>query len=307
MGLQIEVIQLGRGEQQYQALSFSQMLPWEPILPEEIAELSLPEALDLSQGVVLYGKPTWVFGRLMVLCREAPWVGCYNGPAGGIVVVHSQVASLEVGNLIPIQENASPCPAILIGGPPNSGKSVFSNALRSALVKAMPNCRTYLHRASWDGEGNWTYEANSPMVKQFVVHNEFRIHENPETAKLIPAYYQHHAEAVENLRMMSDCVLVDVGGMPQPEKVPLIEQCTHYIVISRLADAVEDWHKRCGGVAAPLAVIHSVLEDKQEILQRKPFLEIVAGPWVESGSVTFPECVLESCVEVYEKRAKEKS
>jgi len=295
MGMQIEVIQLGRAQQQYQTLSISQVVPWEPILPQQMAAISLPEGLELSREVVLYGPvPNWVFGRLMDLCREAPWVGCYNGPAGGIVVVRSQVARPAVGDLIPIQQNASPCPAILIGGPPNSGKSVFSNALRSKLLRALPNQKTYLHRASWDGEGNWTYEADSPMVKQFVARNEFRIHEQPETAVLIPDYYRHHAKAVKNLRMLSNYVLVDVGGMPQPEKLPLIEQCTHYIVISRSPDAVEDWHQRCGSLLTPIAVIHSVLEHKQDILQQEPFLEIVAGPWVNGDSVDFPECVLEA-------------
>ncbi len=301
MNMQLEVIELGRSDQRYQTLSIRQIVPWESILPEQIGAIALPAALDLSREVVLYGgMPNWIFGRLVALCAKAPWIGCYNGPAGGIVVVHSRVNAPAIGDLIPIQKNQSPCPAILIGGPPNSGKSVFSKTLHAALIQALPHHKTYLHRASWDGEGNWTYEADTPMVKQFVRHNEFRIHESPETAKLIPDYYRHHARAVENLRMLSDCVLVDVGGMPQLEKVPLIEQCTHYITISRLASAVEDWHQRCAPMLSPIAVIHSVLERTQRIIQRDPFLEVVAGPWIGTASVNFPDCVLKACVEIYE-------
>jgi CRISPR-associated protein Csx3 len=282
----------------YQTLSIT--LPWQPILPEQLATLTLPIDLDLSQEVVLNGQlPSWLYGRLVDLCRTAPWIGCYNAPSGGIVVIHSQLDNPTVGELIPVQQNRVPCPAILIGGPPNSGKSVFSNALRTALIKALPHRKTYLHRASWDGEGNWAYEAKTPMVKQFIRQNEFRIHENPETAKLIPAYYQHHAKVVENLRQLSDCVLVDVGGMPQAEKQPLIEQCTHYIVISRLAEAVDKWHEFCAPGLQPVAVIHSILESEQIILHREPLLEVSAGPWVESTSVNFPQCVLERCFEVY--------
>lgn len=305
--MQSEIIWLGKAtspepnsdQSQYQTLSITQRAPWQPILPEQLRAFTLPSTLDLSREVVLYGPlPNWLYGRLVNLCGAAPWIGCYNGPAGGIVVIHSRVATPVVGDRIPIWQNQSPCPAILIGGPPNSGKSVFSNALRSQLIQA--HRRTYLHRASWDGEGNWAYETDSPMVEKFIRHNEYRIHENSETAKLIPDYYQHHARAVKNLRMLSDCVLVDVGGLPQPEKQPLIEQCTHYIVISRLADAVEDWHRFCAPTLKPVAVVHSVLERIQKIIQRDPFLEVVAGPWLDSASVTFPDCVLEKCIEVYD-------
>ncbi len=289
------------GQRQYQTLSITQTLPWQPILPAQLATLTLPKSLDLSREIVLYGSlPNWLYGRLVDLCRPAPWVGCYNGPAGGIVVIHSRVSAPTVGDLIPIQQNQSPCPAILIGGPPNSGKSVFSNALRMALMKALPDRKTYLHRASWDGEGNWAYEADTPMVKQFIQHNEFRIHENAETAKLIPSYYRHHAKVVENLRLLSDCVLIDVGGMPQTEKQPLIEQCTHYIIISRLPEKIEKWHEFCGQRLQPLAVVRSVLEPVQTILQQAPFLEMIAGPWVNRASASLPTCVLERCAEVYD-------
>ena len=285
----------------YQTLNVTQAVPWEPILPAQLAAVGLPETLDLSREVVLYGAlPNWFYGRLVDLCSDAPWVGCYNGPAGGIVVVRSRVAMPAVGDLIAVQQNQTPCPAIAIVGPPNSGKSVFSNALRQQLIRRLPNYKTYLHRASWDGEGNWAYEANTQMLEQFVRHNEFRIHENPETAKLIPDYYRHHARVVKNLRRLSDCVLVDMGGLPQPEKQPLLEECTHYIVISRLAEAVEAWHRCCGSTLTPLAVIHSVLEPVQTVVQRTPILEVTAGPWVDSASVNFPECVLEKCTGVYE-------
>ena len=304
--IQIEVTRLsgsaladGQSTGQYQTLSVTRTAPWEPIVPAQLASIALPKTLDLSREVVLYGAlPNWFFGRLMALCRDAPWVGCYNGPTGGIVVVHSRVALPATGDLIPVQLNQVACSAIAIVGPPNSGKSVFSNALRQQLIRRLPQCKTYLHRASWDGEGNWAYEADTPLVEQFVRHNEFRIHEDPETAKLIPDYYRHHARVVRNLRGLSDCVLVDMGGLPQPEKQPLLAECTHYVVISRFAEAVESWHKCCD--VTPLAVVHSVLDPVQKVIRRSPFLEITAGPWTDSESVNFPESILERCISLYE-------
>jgi CRISPR-associated protein Csx3 len=62
-----------------------------------------------------------------------------------------------VGDRIVIKFSQDPGAVILIGGPPNSGKSVLSNLLRLNLPKCQPDVRMYLHRANWDGEGNWAY------------------------------------------------------------------------------------------------------------------------------------------------------
>jgi len=288
------------GLAQYQTLSVAQSLPWQPISPVQIADVELPQTLDLTREVVLDGRlPNWFFGRLIDLCHAAPWVGCYNGPVGGIVVVASRISALSVGDLVPVKLNRLPCPAIAIGGPPNSGKSVFSNALRNQLIRRLPHRKTYLHRASWDGEGDWAYEADTPMVKQFIQHNEYRLHESSDTVGLIPAYYQYHAKVVKNLRLLSDCVLVDMGGMPQPEKQPLLEQCTHYVVISRLAESIAQWHEQCRPMLESLAVINSVLEPVQRVERTLPILEITAGPWTDSASVNFPERVLDKCAAIY--------
>lgn len=204
----------------------------------------------------------------------------------------SQHPTVSVGDAFAVPLNREPCPTILVGGPPNSGKSVFSNALRVVLRKRYPDKLIYLHRASWDGEGNWAYEAkNRDLIKRLITLNEFRIHEDSETAKLIPGYFQYHARTVGNLRKLADCLIVDVGGIPQVEKQPLVEQCSHYIVISRLAEAVDAWHQLCAPVIEPVAVVHSVLETTQTIVSEDP-LELIAGPWVNADSAIAPEMIL---------------
>jgi CRISPR-associated protein Csx3 len=49
-------------------------------------------------------------------------------------------------------------PILLIGGPPNAGKSVLFHSLSSALHQQ--NIRHYALRACPDGEGNWTQESD---------------------------------------------------------------------------------------------------------------------------------------------------
>ena len=296
--IQLEVNSLSVGETTYQTLYITLTKPQKLIPASSIVPLPLPVDLDLSREVVISGQaPLWLQVRLMWRCREAPWVGCHAARDNQIVVVHSQVVSPTVGDSFPIRLNRQPCPAILIGGPPNSGKSVFSNALRRALLEQ--GKRVFLHRASWDGEGNWTYETESPdLVDSLVRYNEFRIHEDPETAKLIPDFFEKQARTVANLRQLTDCLLVDVGGLPQLEKIPLVKQCSHYIVISRLPNEVEKWHKLCDSKLQPLVVIHSVLQTTQQILKESPILEIEAGPWLVDQESVVPDIVLEIIFQV---------
>ncbi|MEO0533330.1 MAG: CRISPR-associated ring nuclease Crn3/Csx3 [Cyanobacteria bacterium P01_A01_bin.123] len=262
--------------------------------PDCLPTLKLPPEINLTREVVLYGRsPTWLYGALIHKCQAAPWLGCYDARSQAVIVIHSRVESPAIGDRLPVTLNRQPCPAILIGGPPNSGKSVLSNATRLSLTAQLPNDTIYLHRASWDGEGNWTYETAQPSFVEALVRNhEYRIHEDPETAKLIPGFFQSHADAVANLRNLVDCLLVDVGGLPQREKVPLVEQCSHYMIISRLPEAVDVWHQFCQPHLKPIAVIHSVLSDEFEVLQTTPWLEIKAGPWLMGATQTIPDILL---------------
>ena len=74
----------------------------------------------------------------------------------------------------------------------------------------------------------------------------------------------------------------------------LVKQCTHYIIISRLPEAVEAWHELCQPHLQPLAIIHSVRDQKCEILRTEPVLELVAGPWQEGEMLSVPECLLQA-------------
>ncbi len=55
-------------------------------------------------------------------------------------------------------------PILLIGGPPNAGKSVLFHSLSNALHRQ--NIRHYALRACPDGEGNWTQESDRTTAGQ---------------------------------------------------------------------------------------------------------------------------------------------
>ena len=292
----LDVITLPTSHGLCQTLAITLTQPQSLISPQTLSTLELPVDLDLNREVILFGQaPTWLYSRLVNLCQAVPWIACYNMPMKQCVVIHSRVATPTVGEALTLIWNQVPCPAILIGGPPNSGKSVFSHALRQRLLQQNPAQQLFLHRANWDGEGNWTYETpHRPLSNTLVQRHEYRIHQTVETQALIPGYFQYHARAVKNVRSLTNLALVDVGGRPQPEKEPLLEQCTHYIIISRSPEDIETWHQFCQPYLQPIAVIHSVLHPHLQIIATEPVLEIIAGPWGEEQPAIVPECIVEA-------------
>ncbi|MFB2974736.1 CRISPR-associated ring nuclease Crn3/Csx3 [Microseira sp. BLCC-F43] len=291
----LEVTQLKTTEGNYQTLLINLLPPRELIAPDILPHLELPGELDLNREVILFGQaPIWLYVNLTKRCRSVPWLACYDARKNLAVIVQSQVAEKAPGDTISASLNQTPCPAILIGGLPDSGKSVLANTLRWDLLKKNLNKQIFLHRSNWDGQGNWAYEtANRQLVERLVRENEFRIHENDLTRHLIPDYFEKNSRDVKNLRELVDLVIVDVGGKPQLEKIPLVEQCTHYIIISKSPEKIGEWHELCRPKLQPLAVIHSVLEKTIEVLSTNPFLEIVAGIWREGEMLTVPDVLLE--------------
>jgi len=261
------------------------------IEPHELADLSLPPEVDLRQPIILFGQvPQWVYGCLVNLCREVPVLACFQASLGAAVVIHSRRADLRVGDPLPIALRSQPAPAVLVGGPPDSGKSVFSNALRLSLMRQYPQCQVYLYRANWDGEGNWSHEAsNQSFVKGLVQQYERRIHEQPKAAERMRLFFEFHGEAVANLRKLVDLVIVDVGGLCQEEKQPVLEQCTHYIVVSRDPDRIPEWRRFCEPTLEPLSLIYSVRDSTCEVLRTEPVLEVRAGPWQRGVTQAVPE------------------
>ncbi len=228
------------------------------IKPAELETLKLPAQLNFNQGIVLFGQaPIWLFAHLVHQCHPAPWIATYDIRSQAAIVIRSTTHSPQVGDLIPVPKRAKPGIAIAIGGPPDSGKSVLSNALRSTLWRFYPDLKVFLHRANWDGEGNWLYETTDRETVQVLVkRGEYRIHELPNAELLIQSYFQYHAQATANIRQIVDVAIVDLGGKPNPEKLPVVEQCTHYLIISSQPETIPAWHDLFSRLK-PLAVLHS--------------------------------------------------
>jgi CRISPR-associated protein Csx3 len=297
--VQFQMIELSDGTQSYQTLDINLLKPEILIDVKELLNLELPSELDVEQPIILHGKaPNWLYCYLSQRLRSLPWVAFFNVPLKKAVVVSSNISHQVPGDVIDIQFNRHPAPAIVIGGPPNSGKSVLANTLRTGLVAKRPDVRLYLHRANWDGEGNYIYETEDlALAKRLKQENNLKIHYKPNSEVLLKDYFEYQAQVTQNIRNCVDLTLVDIGGKPEEVKLPVVEQCTHYIVISSNSDELSQWHKLFLGLK-PLAVIHSVQEQRLEVLQTEPFLEIIAGKWERYGIATAPEVLLNEVLKV---------
>lgn len=269
-------------------------------VPQDLASLKLPHDLDLSRGVLIFGAaPVWFYGHLVAQCHAAPWIATYHVRNHLGVVVASRIPEKAVGDVIHLRGDTRRHPAILIGGPPSSGKSVLSYTLYRTLRERSPHLKTHLFRANWDGEGNHTYETpNHLRVKQLRAENNPKLQNQPNSAQKIAKFFKDRGQEIPNIRQMMDLTLVDIGGRTDRDRIPVVQACTHYIAISNDPNKIADWRDLCEPDLRPLAVIHSVLEARVEVLQTEPFLEVIAGPWERGQDCTVPEVILERVLSV---------
>lgn len=116
-------------------------------------------------------------------------------------------------------------PAVLIGGPPHSGKSVLVYSLTQTLRGLhVPH---YVLRACPDGEGDWANEADQLLVKTLRSKGPYS---RPFIERVVRDLQRRHLP-----------LLVDVGGKPKPWQETVFAACNYAILL--VADRPEDAHQ----------------------------------------------------------------
>ena len=151
-------------------------------------------------------------------------------------------------------------PAVLIGGPPHSGKSVLFYSLTIALRKQ--NITHHAIRACPDGEGNWLQETDQAQVRLLRIKGTWT-----------DAFTQRICRDIEQ-RLTP--MLVDMGGQPQGSQINILSRCTHSLLLLNAND--EQWtHKWCRLVAEngllPLAQLQSELHGTSVITSEVPVIK----------------------------------
>jgi CRISPR-associated protein Csx3 len=125
----------------------------------------------------------------------------------------------------------SPFPAILVGGPPHSGKSVLVYSLTQAL-----RTRGVVHyalRACPDGEGDWSNEADRALVRAIRRKGAFNETFNERVAGYLRARHLP--------------LLVDVGGRPTEDQLAVFGLCTSAVLlVGDRREEPEAYERDCG-------------------------------------------------------------
>ncbi len=107
-------------------------------------------------------------------------------------------------------------PIVLVGGPPDSGKSVLTAALTMELRRQ--NVPHYVLRACPDGEGDWRYLADQALVRTILV-----------PVKWTPEFVEHICRDLAHPHLP---LIVDVGGRPQDWQECIFDYCSHAILLT---------------------------------------------------------------------------
>lgn len=152
-------------------------------------------------------------------------------------------------------------PAVLIGGPPNAGKSVLLYNLTQALYEH--KVRHHIIRACPDGEGNYFQEGH-PVTVSTLRENNKRAWSSDFIRKI--SYNLEHR-----------CLpfLVDMGGNPRVTDIPLFQQCTHAVLLLRAdkPDSTQLWeHMVKEAKLCTLAQLFSEQYGISSVTNHDPFL-----------------------------------
>lgn len=144
---------------------------------------------------------------------------------------------------------------IAMGGPPHSGKSVFTSKLyHQLLARTSGSSQVFKEVACPDGEGMWSQEAEPELVDKIRRKGSFT-----------PEFLQLKLPGIERLGCDRPLVLVDIGGLRTAENGEILKRCTHLIIISRDGAEFEPWQRFAAAEGCEaIAYFHSHLVKRED-------------------------------------------
>jgi CRISPR-associated protein Csx3 len=170
-------------------------------------------------------------------------------------------------------------PAVLIGGPPNSGKSVLTYNLTQALRER--GVQHYVLRAAPDGEGDWASEAERDLMRTILVSRAWT-----------PAFVEHVCASLAHRPLP---LIVDAGGRPTAWQEAIFDSCTHAVLLTPDESARAAWLELVNRHhVILLADLRSELHGVSQVTAAQPVLTgVIAGlEWGQRiGGPTFEALV----------------
>lgn len=162
----------------------------------------------------------------------------------------------------------SPFPAVLIGGPPHSGKSVLTYSLTQTLREN--HIDHYVIRACPDGEGDFSNEAHPATIQMIRQKGTF---DSLFVERICQGLQKRHFP-----------LLVDVGGKPTSEQEQIFTHCTHAILIASSPEKLAEWRAMITRVNASagtnieiIAELHSQLDQPDRLGATNALFDAVIG------------------------------
>lgn len=150
-----------------------------------------------------------------------------------------------------------PLPAVLVGGPPHSGKSVLIYSLSQALRAR--GVEHYALRACPDGEGDWSNEAPAERVREIRFKGQWT-----------PLWVERISRDIQRRHLP---LLVDVGGRPTTEQARMFDHCTHAVLLTPDEPSRKAWQELVARYRLPvLADLTSSLEGENRLEATEPAL-----------------------------------
>lgn len=156
-------------------------------------------------------------------------------------------------------------PAILIGGPPHSGKSVLFYSLTKSLYER--GVKHHIIRAC-DGEGNWFQEIHRTLDQDTV-----RLILKKSKVDWTPTFVDGMCR---DLDRRHSPMLVDMGGRPKEWQTCILQNCTHSLLLLRNDDdeSVHFWQQLvCSTDLLPLAELQSIQYGSSVLQMETPVVQ----------------------------------
>jgi CRISPR-associated protein Csx3 len=156
---------------------------------------------------------------------------------------------------------ANPLPAILMGGPPNAGKSVLTyNLTRELRRLEIPH---YVFRANPDIEGDWFLQGDLEIVRQI----QLRVSDYRHWTDIFREF------VCRDLAHRYLPLIVDLGGLPKDADNCIFQVCTHSLLLLKDEDeeATRTWRRytTTNGLL-PLAELRSQLKGDSILTSKEP-------------------------------------
>jgi CRISPR-associated protein Csx3 len=165
----------------------------------------------------------------------------------------------------------APFPAILIGGPPHSGKSVLAYNLTQKLRSTVSH---YVIRAAPDGEGDFSYETPQHVVQALRHKGRFTEHWVARTCR--------------DIAQRQTQLIVEMGGLPTRAQWSIFNQAPFQVILlTREATSHAVWNTLVRDHHLTiLADLTSIKDGEGELFAREPWLAGTQGGLERGKTVT---------------------